>query len=295
MSWKKVAVIIVNFNGVNDTIECINSLFRSKLNDTLEIIVVDNASKTDEALRIKEKYPNICTIRSDVNGGFSAGNNIGIKYALEKGADYIMLLNNDTVIAPDMISFLLRYCEDSVVAVPKMLYYSEPDKIWYGGGRINRWTGNAVHLRMNEKDDKSEDNRFCSFATGCCMMFKSETLKTLGLLNEHYFMYFEDVEFCVRMASKSIRILYVPDAKLWHKVGSSSGGNCSPFSTYYITRNRLNCIKENKKFFHFTSYWFSLITRYVRMLQYKNLDVKQALRKGLKDYFQHRDGMQSCL
>ena len=280
---------------MQDTIECIDSLCKSEVDATLEIIVVDNASKDDETLIIKDKYPNTITIKSNVNGGFSAGNNIGIKYALENGADYIMLLNNDTVIAPDMISLLLRYCENNVVTVPKMLYYSAPDIIWYGGGEINRWTGNAIHLRMNETDDVPEGNYICTFATGCCMMFKSETLKELGFLNESYFMYFEDVELCVRMECKNIRINYIPDAKLWHKVGTSSGGSCSPFSTYYITRNRLNCLKQYKMFFHFTAYWFSLLTRYIRMLQSKNIDVKKAFKKGIKDHFQYHDGMQSCL
>lgn len=277
-----VFVILVNYNGLRDTLACIDSILSAQHEEST-IIVVDNSSKEDETLEIKNRFPGVITIRSEINGGFAAGNNIGIKYALEHGADYILLLNNDTVIAPDMISLLLSRCDDNTVTVPKMLYYSDPNKIWYGGGEINRWTGNAVHCCLNEKDLPQTD-RFCTFATGCCIMLKADIFRRIGLLAEKYFMYFEDVDFSLRLLSNGIRIQYMPQSKLWHKVGSSSGGEMSPFSAYYNTRNRLNFIRDNRNFFHLTAFWYSIITRYVRMFQTKDKDVKEAFQKGLHDY-----------
>lgn len=281
-----IFVILVNYNGINDTLDCINSILATQL-EGVSIVVVDNASDKDETIEIKNKYPNVITIRSTVNGGFSAGNNIGIKYALEHGATYIMLLNNDTIIAPDMISLLLTYCNDKTITVPKMLYYSEKEKVWYGGGEINRWTGTAVHCDLNRKE-VPQSRRFCTFATGCCMMIKADIFTTIGLLNENYFMYSEDVDFCIRLLNYGIRIEYIPQAKLWHKVGASSGGEMSPFSTYYGTRNRLNLIRENRSFFHKTAYWYCLITRYIRMIQAKDKMVKRAFLKAIDD---HRKGL----
>lgn len=278
----KVFVILVNYNGLNDTLECIKSILSTQFKE-ITIVVVDNASTEDETIEIKEKYPDVVTLRSEINGGFSAGNNIGIKYALEHGAAYIMLLNNDTVIAPDMISLLLDGCNENTITVPKMYYYWDQEKIWYGGGEINKWTGNAVHCCLNQKQEQ-QSRRLCTFATGCCMMVKADIFARVGLLDESYFMYFEDVDFCIRILSAGIRILYVPEARLWHKVGSSSGGEMSPFNAYYCTRNRLNLIRNNRRFFHWTAYWYSLITRYIRMIQSKDKIVKKAFLKGISDY-----------
>ena len=234
---KKVFAVLVNYNGLSDTLECLASMQNESKDYELTSVVVDNASERDETETIRKQFPQVITIRSDVNGGFSYGNNIGIKYALENGADYIMLLNNDTVVAPDMISLLLADCDENVVTVPKMLYYSEKNRIWYGGGKISKWTGSASHLGQDETDDTSEQSSFCSFATGCCIMLKAETFKKVGLLNERYFLYYEDVEFSVRLAYENIRIKYIPSARLWHKVSASTGGSRSRLTVYYATRN----------------------------------------------------------
>lgn len=274
-------VILVNYNGIDDTLDCIASILSAGL-DEYSIIVVDNASKKDETIEIRDKFPGVVTIRNEINGGFSTGNNIGIRYALAHGADYVMLLNNDTVIAPDMISLLSASCNDDVITVPKMFYYFQPDKIWYGGGEINRWTGNVKHCCFNQVN-VLQNRRFCTFATGCCMMIKADIFNRIGLLDERYFMYSEDVDFSIRLLNGGIKIEYIPQAELWHKAGSSSGGKLSPFSTYYITRNRLGLIKNYRYFFHWTAYWYSLITRYIRMFQTRDKDVKEAFKKGIND------------
>lgn len=279
---EKIAVILVNYNGIKDTIECIESIKESDCYKDITIVVVDNASKNNEAEEIRRKFNDVVAIRSPDNGGFSEGNNFGIRYALDKGAEYITLLNNDTIVDKKMISTLMSRCQSDVVTAPQMLYYDEPNKTWYGGGRIDYWTGNAKHDYMNQIDSPMTE-RTVTFATGCCMMIGATTLHKVGLLDESYFMYCEDTDFCIRLGQQAIKIKFVPTAKLWHKVSSSTGGSDSTFSTYYMTRNRLNYIKKYKKQFHITAYPFTLMSRYIRMWQCKDETKRKAYRDAICD------------
>lgn len=288
--YKSIAIILVNYNGLQDTIECIESIKKANNYDEIQIIVVDNASDKDEAKLIKQYDSEIKAIRTKCNKGFSYGNNIGIKYALSKKYSKIALLNNDTVIAKNTFE-LLRDAIDSgcTVAVPKILYYEKKDLIWYGGGTINKWTGNAYHFNELKPKKKQKANQGF-FATGCCIMFSYEVFYKVGLLDESYFMYCEDVDYCLRLYDKGIDIKYVPRAKLWHKIGVSSGGNTSAFSTYYLTRNRMLCILKNKQYFKLSAIIFSLITRIIRLIQSKNKDVRIAYFRGIVDYINRISG-----
>jgi GT2 family glycosyltransferase len=282
---EKTAIILVNYNGLTDSIDCIESLYKIDNFDEVKIIFVDNASKNDDGKVIKEKYTEVKVINSRVNRGFSVGNNLGITYALKEHFGYIVLLNNDTVVDSLMIEKLKECCTENSVVTPKMYYYSNRNVIWYGGGRINRFTGNAQHYQMGCEDTHISEIKDCSFATGCCIMIKSNTIEKIGLLNEDYFMYCEDTEFCIRLKLNGYNIQYVPDAKLWHKVSSSTGGSDSPFSTYYMTRNRLHYVKRYRKYFACTAYAFSLVSRYIRMLQCKDENRKSAFKQGILDHF----------
>lgn len=283
MNESKIAIILVNYNGLKDTIDCIQSIEKS--NAQSQIVVVDNASKENEAEIISKKFPEVKTIRSETNGGFSAGNNIGIQWALDQGYDYIALLNNDTVIAPDMLELLCDSTSDRSVSAPKMLYFSRPDVIWYGGGRINRKTGNAEHIYMNQKDPGDTKVRKCDFATGCCIMIPASVFQKVGMLDEKFFMYCEDTEFCLRFMEHGISINYVPSAKLWHKVSQSTGGDESAFSIYYMTRNRILCLRDHKKVFPYVALLFTVATRIIRMIQMalRGKPEWKAFQKGITD------------
>ncbi|MCI8307688.1 MAG: glycosyltransferase family 2 protein, partial [Lachnospiraceae bacterium] len=198
---KDVAVIVVNYNGLEDSINCIESLYSIRDSEKITIVLVDNASRRNEADIIAEKFPAAIVIKNNSNGGFSAGNNIGIEYALSNQYKYIMLLNNDTVVEEGIITKLMSHCTDVSVAVPKILYYSSCKTIWYGGGTINKITGNAEHENMGRSDNENDTKvRKCTFATGCCMMIQSDVLKKVGKLDENFFMYCEDTEFCIRLS-----------------------------------------------------------------------------------------------
>jgi GT2 family glycosyltransferase len=277
----KVAVILVNYNGFLDTVNCIDSLCNSET--PLQIIVVDNASREDEAALINQKYSNIKTFRENQNFGFAGGNNIGIQWALDNGYEYIALLNNDTVIDNKLFSNLLKWADSNTVVVPYMYYYSEPAFLWYGGGFINRRTGNAEHILKTQKDETPFE---CSFATGCCFLAHRDIWQSVGLLNDSYFMYNEDTEFSIRLLKAHKKIKVIPSAKLWHKVGKSSGGPLSPISSYYVTRNRLYLLKSHKDFFSFPAYYFTLITRILWAIRMKisgRGKIAKAFVQGIRD------------
>ena len=256
-----LAVILVDYNGLADTIECIKSLLR--VPQQIQIIVIDNASKKDETTDIVGLFPMVKIFRVDVNLGFAGGNNIGIKWAIDNGFEYVALLNNDTVVDENIFTHLLENIDDRSVVAPYIYYYSNPDELWYGGGYINRWTGNAKHMYTPKKGDEAF---VCDFASGCCILAHRSIWEKVGVLNELYFMYNEDTDFCVRLAENGMKIKVVPSAKVLHKVGKSSGGTESPFCIYYITRNRLYCVKTHQKFFAPTAYIVSILSRYLRML-----------------------------
>ncbi|WP_289460625.1 MULTISPECIES: glycosyltransferase family 2 protein [Bacillota] len=287
---KSVAIIIINYNGLDDTLECIKSIKKSQTKYGLKIIVVDNCSRVNEAYRIKANFEDVVVIRSNVNGGFSYGNNIGIKWAIINDYNYILLLNNDTIIKFDMIDILIDACDTQIV-VPTMFYYGEDDLAWYAGGFINKKTGNAKHKHMNERIDiNSMSNEICTFATGCCFAAKSETIKKIGYLDDSYFMYCEDTDYCIRANLMGIKIEYIPKAVLWHKVSQSTGGGDSPFSIYYMTRNRLNYIKKYISYFGVSAYWFSFISRIIRMLLCKDNKIKKAFIEAINDHKQGKTG-----
>lgn len=279
-------IILVNFNGSKDTIECINSINKSTVD--VAIIVVDNGSTEDEFQKLKIYEKDITLIKSNVNVGFAAGNNIAIKLVLEhyKNINNIILLNNDTVIDQQMIEKLRNRNNGKSITVPKMMYYDEPDVIWYGGGVFNRWTGRAIHVGINKRDGEYKDSLTCDFATGCCMFIPTEVCKKLGCFDESYFMYCEDTEYCLRAKYSGVDIKYVPEAVLYHKLGRSSGGGESPFSLYYMTRNRLRYLNDYKDMFFFTAKVFTICSRLFRIFQFclKRDDKSTAIWLGMVDY-----------
>lgn len=286
---KSVFIILVNYNGAKDTLECVESIRKNDY-DNIYTIIVDNNSKDIGVLKSKLSKANDVTIISlKENFGFAKANNIGIEKALNNKADYVLLLNNDTVIEDTLVSKLVRNSQShgDCVCVPKMYYYSEKNRIWYGGGEINRFTGNAKHSYMNELDNKNMNLSYVTFATGCCILIPRNVIDKVGMLSCEYFMYCEDTDYCIRILLNDFKILFVPEAHLWHKVSKSTGGSTSPFSNYYITRNRLIYVKKYKNFFFFTAKYFSILSRYLRKFQARmkyNKELYFAFKYGIDDF-----------
>ncbi|MDD3139564.1 MAG: glycosyltransferase family 2 protein [Lachnospiraceae bacterium] len=244
----KIAVILINYCNYELTCECIESIKESTY-DNYMIVVVDNASPDNSGNKL-ENYKGIKFVQMKQNVGFAAGNNIGIKVALEHNCEYVLLLNNDTIIDSRMIESLLKNANENTVVVPKMYYFDlngKKDILWYAGGEIKYKSADGLHWEGGKKDsDQFSIQKQVSFATGCCMLIHKNILKKVGLFREEYFMYCEDTDYSIRLNKQNIDIIYVPDAKLWHKVSSSSGGEMSKFIVYYVVRNKIYCAIVNK-------------------------------------------------
>ena len=257
---------MVNYGQAELTLKCIDSVKRSR-DVGFKIVVIDNNSPDNSYQVLKSKLADdVVLIKSEKNNGFAAGNNIGIKYALNHNADFIMLLNNDTEIDENMIAILASYVDENTTVSPKMYYYDRPDTLWFAGGKYLKNTGRFVHVGENMMDSiKYSKQTQCDFLTGCCMMLSAKTIRKTGLLDEEYFMYMEDIDYSLRLKSNNIKLIMVPEAKLWHKIGSSSGGEKSKLAVYYGNRNRL--FLANK--FHFSSIiqFETLFSRFLLMVK----------------------------
>lgn len=250
---KKVFAVTVNFARDNSTKNLIESLEKSKMpNFDLEIIVVDNSP--DKVFSTNKK--NVFTIRPGGNTGFSGGNNIGIKEALNRGADYILLVNDDTTVHPDMIKNLkevLEKEENIGVASPK-IYFAKGHEFhkdrykkeelgrvfWFAGGYTDWNNAVSVHRGVDEVDKgQYEDIGEIDFATGCCMMIKREVVEKVGMFDEKYFLYYEDDDLCMRIKNAGFKLYYVPSAMMYHENASSSGGAGNVLHDYFLTRNQM--------------------------------------------------------
>ena len=289
-----VYIILVNYNGYEDTNECVRSLKKTSY-PNFKIIIVDNASTNDSLTYLKKSSKDCRIIESKDNLGFAGGNNLGIEYALNNGADYVMLLNNDTLVEPNFLDEMLNTVKGNAkvgLVGCKIMYYPKKDTIWYGGGYINWFKFIGVHYGLKEIDNGQCDReKEIDFMTGCCMLIKREVFEKTGLLSDDYFMYFEDVDFCVKVKDSGYKIWYNPKAVIYHKVGLSGGGEESSFSIKWGTRNRLLFMKKYKakvsKFGCLLSNMFFYITRIIKYVQLrfkKDNDRAKAIVEGIRMY-----------
>lgn len=233
----QVGIVISNYNGWADTIRCLNSLHQQTIHD-FRIYLIDDASTDDSAERLRAVLPpEVVFLPQTHNLGFAAACNLGIHHALQDGMNAVLLLNNDTVCAPDMLELLLRQTPPGAVSCPKMLFMDSPDEIWFAGGSLNRRTKSVRHLGGHDKDGPAYNKKKqISFITFCCVLLPRAVIEQVGELDEDLFMYCEDVDYCIRLSEAGIPLWYIPGAKLWHKAGGTAGGMQS---VYYITRNTL--------------------------------------------------------
>lgn len=214
--------IVVNWNRADDTIDCLTALKHSIYPD-LTVVVVDNGSTDDSVSRINVAHPDILLLKSEENLGFAGGNNIGIRYALAHGADYVWLLNNDTKPDPEALSALAAKAKSDrqIGAVASICYYANaPSTVQaWGGSRVNLWIGYSG-LSLIPRDDDWFDS-----LNGTSILIKRSALEDVGLLDEGFFLYWEDTEFCLRLRKKGWRIAAARDSRVLHKVRASTGGN----------------------------------------------------------------------
>lgn len=228
MDKPKVFVVILNWNLKEDTIACVDSVLASAYRH-LRVVVVDNASQDGSASAFADRFGEaIDLIVNDENLGFARGINVGIRHALAQGTDWVLLLNNDTIIAPDMVERLMAVADgrpDAGILAPVIFYYDQPERVWRIGDRHHRWL--PIPLEVPARELKTRETLPVDFVTGCGMLIRRQVFSTIGLFDPKYFMYYEDADFCWRAAKAGFAILCVPAARMWHKVSSSTRGDVS--------------------------------------------------------------------
>ena len=242
----QVSIITINYNGLADTCALIDSI---TFNDSMEVIVVDNASKADEASEIASRYPAVKVIRSNCNLGFAGGNNLGIKAARGK---YIYLVNNDTLFKSGVSSLqpLIDRLESSpkIGAVcPKIRFAWETCPIQFAGYTpLTNITLRNHGIGYGEEDHGQYDTAHSTpYAHGAAMMLKREVIEKVGLMPECYFLYYEELDWSMMIARAGYEIWYEPASTIYHKESQATGQD-SPLKNYYITRNRLLFAKRNR-------------------------------------------------
>ncbi len=237
-----VCIVVLNWNDSDETLCCLQSL-RGLEYPSFEVVVVDNGSTDDSVATIRDRHPGVTVLEAGSNLGFTGGNNLGLRWALDRGADYGLLLNNDTDLSAAFLTLIVDAAEGDPrigIASPSILYYDQPGTIWSAGGRIDWRRGSAAMIGLNEPDMGQFG---CApydvdFVTGCALLIKADVMRRLGLLDERFFIYYEDTEWCVRARRAGYRTVVIPQARIWHKI-SSETREASPRVHYLMTRNRL--------------------------------------------------------
>lgn len=241
----RVVVIVLNWNGEQDTVECLASLARhgSVPHTTL---LVDNASADGSGTRLQARFPELPYLQTTHNLGYAGGNNAGIAWALERGAEYILVLNNDTVVLPGCVGALVSALEGSpqlAATAPTIAQHAQPDLMWWAGGEFSVTKGLGVsHLTPPASDAPTVVP--CTFLSGCAVMMRADAIRAVGAFPADYFAYMEDVEWGVRAMRAGWSLGWVPAARLLHKV-PARGTPDSPFQITMRDRNRRRIVRTH--------------------------------------------------
>jgi GT2 family glycosyltransferase len=274
-----VTCIILNWNGWQDTVECLHALKECDY-PSLGIIVVDNGSTDDSVARIQSAHPDIQLLESKKNAGFAGGNNIGIRYALDRRDEYVWLLNNDTKPAPDALSALVAKAitDNKIGAVASVTYYSDsPTNVEaWAGARVNLGIGYSKNSRVPRGDG------WFHSLNGTSMLISCEAIRKVGLLDEGFFLYWEDTEFCLRLRKNGWRIAAAPESRIIHKVHGSTGSNQLVLDRYQ-TASGLRLLRLHSPAPYLASLAF-LAIRFARRLARLQFDRCRSVWAGVQDY-----------
>ena len=230
MHSSRICILVLNWNGAEDTIECVQSL-KNLTYPNAEIVVIDNGSNDDSIPQIKAAHREVKILELASNRFFGGGNNAGLKWAQEAGFDYVVFLNNDTTVEPDFLEPLLAGFDVSTkvgIVAPLMCYYATPDLVWYGGGKVNLWSGVVEHQHIRKPvSTLATTIQKTDYITGCCLMMPTKLASELGGFDPSFKMYGEDVDLSLRTRSAGYELLFIPKSKIYHKVSASVGGEFS--------------------------------------------------------------------
>lgn len=297
----KIAIIILHWNSVRDTLACLDAVSRLEY-ERLQVIVVDNGSTDGSAEMIRACHPQATLLSSAENLGYAGGNNFGMRYALDHGADYFWLLNDDVLIAPDSLAVLISAAQaNSAVGFLGPLVYlrEEPQSILSAGGFIGS-DHTAYQRGLGEPDQGQYAGiQEVAFVSGCALMASREMVDRVGILDEDFFAYQEEIEWCYRARQAGFKVLFVSQAKAWHP-DTRRRDQFSPVVTYYITRNSLlfarkhrlgNALIARMIFNRF----LTLVSWTVQPRWRQKRRQRDAMARGLADYLRGRFGRAEAL
>ena len=289
--------VILNTNRRDDTLEALDSLQKSDYQNH-RTIVLDNASSDGSVEAIRTGYPDVQVIELDENLGYAGNNNAGIQAAMAQGADWVLVLNEDTILAPDCLGKMVAAGESNPragVVGPMVYHHSNPTVIQSAGGRMGLdWQ--AWHLGQNEPDrGQFSEPRLVEWVSGCAIMVRRPVIEQAGMLDERFFYYYEETEWCLRARQKGWLILHVPQARLWHK-GVQINYLPGPNVTYYGTRNRfLMLSKHQAPARAWAIAWLQTIrtlTSWSVRPKWRHMgEHRRAMWQGTLDFLNHRWGM----
>lgn len=300
-----VYIILINYQGWADTIECVESLQKSTYQE-FRVVIVDNQSPDGSVAILSRHFkqePKVKIISNNQNSGFSGGNNLGIEYAVKMGAQYIWLLNNDTVVDPNSLQQLVDYAKSAakVLFGGRVYLFGQKEKLWFAGGTVNWWKGRARHI---DEDHNSARAFFTTpqqteWISGCSMFARAEVFAKCRL-DERYFLYFEDVDYAVKLRKAGISLMVVPDGNVWHK-NSSTMKKMNGINVYYGTRNNMIFMKRHAKW-RYKVYFFPYFTirtfiigfrQFLKGLAKNDDSLKTRGKyfiKGISDFYLGREG-----
>jgi hypothetical protein len=266
----RVSIIILNWNGHEMTAECVRSLLATD-SDNCAIVIVDNGSSDGSVEILRQEFPLITVLPQDRNLGFAAGCNVGIRHALAEDVEYVLLLNNDTFAAPDFFREMMTVIQSDpriAVVCPKIYFADKPQLLWYAGGDFSLWTGTPKHRGWKAVDSGQFDQRQeITQATGCAMLIRRSALQEVGLLDEQFWAYAEDLEWSVRSLKMGYRLAFAPKAHLWHHDGATAvgalGSGSQAVRQFLSTRNMVFLARKHATWWQMPSYVFSFLVNHI--------------------------------
>lgn len=296
---ESVAIIVLNWNNENDSIDCLRSLEKITY-PNFKVFMVDNGSCEASAAAVRAFCKGrVVFIETGKNLGFSGGNNVGIRRALEEGFAYVLLLNSDTTVALDFLdemAAVARSDENIGVVGPKIYFSFEPNRIWYGGGKFTWLEGSShVHYETTDKNPHEKYPHETDYMTGCCFLIKTSVIRKIGMLYDDFFLYYEDVDWSLRARKAGYKILYVPSSKIYHKVTRSIAKIGNPKIHYYHTRNVLLLARRHARFFALAGMYAWSIFHYAKQLVKifffpAKREMAKMIMKGITDFYRGKFG-----
>lgn len=285
----KVSIIVLNWNSYEVTRDCLRSLEKIDFCN-YEVVLVDNGSHDGSADQLAREFPAVRLIRNGRNLGFAAGNNVGIRDALERRPDYLLLLNNDTEVASNFLTELVRVAEsDARIGMlnPKIYYFDPPDRIWYAGGIRKPGRVFPVHLGLRQRDDGSyNQTKEVSFITGCALLIKAPVVQQIGLLDELFFLSYEDADWSMRASRAGFKQYYVPASVIWHKDSYDTTKNLGVAGkNFHTMRNAVLFARKHLQARHWPLFMMSIgkyiVYRSLAELRKGNIKTITALYRGV--------------